>query len=342
MNIVCLTRTDPPDVLIEMTKPKNGRRVQVISSILHAMRMRHVARVPFWRPGLLPAVMHKRLARTGCSVVWHSPLPESLFITDDPARGLGRKRILVSYDTSPLHEGKVGDGTLALPILFNPALLDMRSYALADELAIRRDRPIKIIFAGNCDPKAYDSPEISRRYGLLSRHKLHEMVTGSFADALYVPETFEQLMSAAAVGDLRRRFVWVDTRRFSIPMSSWLQVMSMSEYFFCAPGVAYPYCHNFNESAACGCVPILQYREWLHPRLEHGRNCLSFTSLSDLAGLVPDILGGGGDPSWPERSAAIIDYHRNHLSLDVCMRRIREFVADPTRQTMTWIMAGKD
>lgn len=342
MNMACPARADPPDVLIEMAKPKNGRRVQVISAILHAMCMRHVARVPFWRPGLLPAVMRKRLARTGCRVVWRSPWPTLLYITDDQARGQGCKRILVSYDTSALHEGKVDDGTLALPILFNPSLLDIPSYALADDLATRSDRPIKIIFAGNCDPKAYDSPEFSRRYGLLSRHRLHEMVTRTFSDVMYVPESFEQLTGAAAAGDLRRRFVWIDTQRFSIPMSSWLQVMSMSQYFFCAPGVVYPYCHNFNESAACGCVPILQYGEWLHPSLEHGRNCLSFASPQDLVRLIPEILEGGGDPSWPERSAAIVDYHRNHLSLEVCMQRIREFVADPARQTMTWIMAGKD
>lgn len=329
------------DVLIELKTPKNGRRVQVISAVLQAMHLSHVARVPFWRPGLLPSVMRKRLAKTGCRVVWRGTGREKLLITDDPGTGRGTKRIVISYDTRVLREGRVAVGDLALPIMFNPSLLNPEAYRLAAALAERKERPIKVIFAGNCDPKAYDEPEIASRYGLFSRHRLHRFVWEAMAGQMYFPESYEQLIGKAAAGELRDRFVWVDTARFSIPMTEWLQVMSMSQYFFCAPGVAYPYCHNFNESAACGCVPILQYGDWLFPHLESGVNCFGFATTDGLAALLGSLLSGEHDNRWAARSAAIVAYHCAYLSLDSCMRQLREFLADDERSTMTWIMAGK-
>lgn len=331
-----------PEVLIEITKPKNGRRVQLLSAILSTMNMRHAVRIPFWRPGLLPGAMHRRLAKTNCPIVWRSPPPERLYVTDSPNKGVGQKRIILSYDTKSLFEGNPDQGALVLPIMFNPSLLNPAGYAEAERLSANTERPIKIIFAGNCDPKAYDAKLLADRYGLLSRHRLHMAVKQMFGDAIFVPTSFGHLLEAARSGELWDRFVWIDTSQFSVPMSAWLETLSMSQYFFCAPGVAYPYCHNFNESIACGCVPILQYDKWIFPRLAHAANCFAFDGLDDLRELVNGLFSGAHDARWSEMSRAIVGYHQTHLSFAFCMSQIQAFIDDPGRQEMTWIMAGKE
>lgn len=329
------------DVLIEIAQPKNGRRVQSISSVLYAMGLEHAARIPFWRPGLLSRAMRKRLVKTACSVVYFSGEPRRLLITDQAGKNASAKKISVSYDVAALRGSQLPDDAMVLPIMFNPSLLTRDAYAKAEQLATRTDRPIKMLFAGNCDPGTYGGRSMEQKYGLLNRHRLHELSKELLGDRMFFPENYAQLREAAQDGSLRDRFVWVDTNRFAIPMQDWLTVLSMSEYFFCAPGVVYPYCHNFNESAACGCVPVLQYSDWLIPPLRDGVHCVAFDSESALLSKVSGLLAGDCDARWSEMSSAIRKYHQDYLSLDACMQQIADFISDPDRKTMTWFMAGK-
>lgn len=289
----------------------------------------------------MSGAMRKRLAKTACPVVYLSGEPTKLLISDQPGRKTGAKKILVSYDVAALRGSSLPDAAMVVPIMFNPSLLTREAYEKAEQFATRTDRPIKMLFAGNCDPGTYGGRLMEQKYGLFNRYRLLELSRELLGERMFFPENYAQLKAAAQDGSLTDRFVWVDTNRFAIPMQDWLSVLSMTEYFFCAPGVAYPYCHNFNESAACGCVPVLQYSDWLMPALTDGEHCVAFDSESTLRARVSGLLSGERDAQWGAMSSSIRKYHRDYLGLDVCMRQIADFVTDPDRKTMTWFMAGK-
>ena len=141
-------------------------------------------------------------------------------------------------------------------------------------------------------------------------------------------------------GSLREKLVWIDTEKFRIPQGEWLQLLSKARYFFCTPGVHYPYCQNLNEATACGTVPFLQYPGFYRPMLETDSTCIAFREISEIETLLINALSEDNS-HWQKLSSSVAQWHHNHMSLDYARDTIRAFLQNPEVKTMTWIMAGK-
>ena len=94
------------------------------------------------------------------------------------------------------------------------------------------------------------------------------------------------------------------------------RLLSSSGFFVAAPGGAFPLAHNLADAMVHGCVPILEYPEYLNPALKHGSNCLAFRGPESLSRTLEKAL------SMPPREIAamrqsVLDYARRHLEIGV-------------------------
>ena len=82
-----------------------------------------------------------------------------------------------------------------------------------------------------------------------------------------------------------------------------------------------PMCHNVVEAMAVGTIPLIDYPEWLHPRLEHLTNCIAFDGKEDLVAKMRLAL------SMPtskvaEMRANVAAYYSAYLQPEVAVERI--------------------
>ncbi len=311
----------------------------MISRVLGQMDCPHDLIVP---PGKL--IWGKTLERmpfdqTLCRPLWRGQGNYGLTFTERTKCPTARKHIQVRYDAMKpdLEEGN----DLFLPLLFHPRLLDHAHYLEAEELSGSTDRPIGILFAGNCDRETYDKARIRRNFGLMNRFEIYRAVMEAPGDSVWMPESRTTFETALAAGELRSKLVWIDTKRFRIDRSEWLSVLAKTRYFLCTPGVHYPFCHNLNEAMACGTVPILEYPHFYRPSLSDGLNCVGFSGAGELTSKICEIAAEDPADFWRGRSRAARDYHENNLSLTSLINRLEAFAADKESQRMIWHMAGK-
>lgn len=327
-------------IAIDIRSKRNLRRIVTISKILAAMKLRHSIRVSFFN-WIKP---HEWLSDALNSPFAHMALrltnETDLLITD---RGDGRKsqKILrIAYDADQLSRSELGDD-LFLPLLFHPKLIDREAYDLADKIAVSDDRPIGLLFAGNCDPDVYDSARIGKRYKLLNRIEIMRLTLGLEPKLIFSPNSLEEFKTAMRKGELRRKLVWINTKRFRLPASEWLDLLGKARFFLATPGVRYPYCHNLCEAAACGTVPVLQFPHFYRPALKPGRDCITFDSNEDFARVIDGVLKTSVE-DWRQLSRAARDYHSQYLSLNALRDSLESFLAASDKMILVWHMAGKD
>lgn len=337
-----ISGSDPDlSVTVLMPSSRNGRRFALVSNVLSQMGIHHNAVFPVFRRLKLKGLERAAANSRFCHLRWKVPKKSNVLITDLNKENRHGKTIRISYDFKSHLFGKRRDDTLFLPILFHPNLLDHKSYEQAEELSQYRDRDIGVLFAGNCDQKTYDNDRISEQFGLANRHELYQAALKLPSDMTYFPKTREEFEDALAKGQLKNKFVWIDTELFRVPQNKWLALVASARYFFCTPGVHYPYCQNLNEAMACGTVPVLQYPQYYLPPLADGENCMVFDTSKAIEATLRQVLDPERESQWLTRSAAAKAWHEAHLSLNVACLRLAEFLEDPKREEMTWILAGK-
>jgi len=330
-----------PSVTVLMSSSRNGRRFALVSNVLSQMGIHHNAVFPVFRRLKLRGLERAAANSRFCHLRWKVPKSSNVLITDLNKENRHGKTIRISYDFKSHLFGEQVENSLFLPILFHPNLLNHKSYEQAEELSQYKDRDIGVLFAGNCDRKTYDNDRIAEQFGLANRHELYQAALKLPQDMMFFPKTKEAFEEALAEGQLKDKFVWIDTNLFRVPQSKWLALVASARYFFCTPGVHYPYCQNLNEAMACGTVPILQYPQYYLPPLADGENCMVFRTRDALEAVLQQGLDPKRESQWLTRSAAAKAWHEAHLSLNVACSRLAEFFDDPERQEMTWVLAGK-
>lgn len=327
-------------ITLHMPSSRNGRRFALVSMLLSQMQLDHEAVFPPLRRMRLRGLEAKAVQSPHCHLRWRMARHPDVLISDQGSRNRSGKTIHISYEfMNHLRSGNEAD-TLFLPILFHPNLLNKSFYDMAGSLSQSTDRPIGILFAGNCDPKTYDNIRIKTQYGLANRHELFQHVQSMPPELIFMAQSKEAFETALKQGALKDKFVWIDTEKFRIPQSEWLPLLAKARYFFCTPGVHYPYCQNLNEAAACGAVPILQYPDFYRPGLKHEKDCIAFADPDEIMAITKTLLAEG-NADWVPRSKAVIKWHQDHLSLDHACNQIRSFLENPNQKTMTWVLAGK-
>lgn len=251
------------------------------------------------------------------------------------------KKLILSFDTNAYLAGETIQPAFFHPILFHPDLISEQAYEQAAALADGKDRRIGILFAGNCDPRVYDTPGIGEQYGVMNRIEIEGMVNRLPPETVFKPRSEAELIEQLETGGLTDRLVWIDTKHLRIPQDQWLAFIAQARFFLATPGVEYPYCQNLNEAAACGAVPLLEFPNAYQPALRDGTNCLTFDDFESFAATVKNAVETR-KTDWLAMSNAAIGYHQTHLSLAALQKRLRLFLEDPEQTSQTWVMAGKE
>ena len=324
---------------------RNGRRFAVVSKVLSAAGIRHRAIFPLLRSMRLGKLERSVLDSGYCETGWRMPKDVSLLVTDQPeAASKAQKVIEISYDLASAAGRQLSADEIYHPILFHPDQITKEAYARAEVLSGNRNRPLPLLFAGNCDPATYDTPDMGKAFGLLNRHQLHQLARRLPPELAVFPQTPEELKSlvsqATESGKPLKKLVWIDTQQFRIPAAQWLDLVVKANFFLCTPGVRYPWCQNLNEAMACGTVPVLQYPHLYNPALTDGSDCLAFTDATDFEAAVRKALAMAESKVKPLSKAAH-EYHADHLSLARLVSAIQDFAEDPERRKLTWYLAGK-
>jgi hypothetical protein len=334
-----MTRSASERAAIDLRSGRNVRRAVMISNTLAAMSLPHDLVLPLAKFVRRKALAKLPIDRRFCRLRWRRNGPYRIVFSDREADGDEAKHVLVCYDAEKAQLGEESD--LFLPLLFHPNLLTGDHYREAENLAKSNNRPIGILFAGNCDRETYDKARIGRNFGLMNRFEIYRAAIESPGDRVWIPESREGFETRLAAGELRSKLVWIDTKRFRISRSEWLSLLAKARYFLCTTGVHYPFCHNLNEAMACGTVPVLEYPYLYHPPLSDGLDCIQFSGAQELLAKIREALAEDRLVHWQKRSEAASHYHEQHLSLGSLIGKLEAFLADHARKKLVWHMAGK-
>ncbi len=176
------------------------------------------------------------------------------------------------------------------PILFpypvHPVHSNPDKQATVDEL---RDSPKKIRLFFSGDMKGYNKSHVNYPEPKLPRLEVINTILESLPNnLLHVKDS----QSAATLfsGPYSQNCAIIDTSMTWIDDRYWLDYLAKSDFFLAPPGIIMPMCHNIIEAMSVGAIPVTNYPEWFHPKLEHLKNCIAFSDKADLVEKVKLVL----------------------------------------------------
>lgn len=210
----------------------------------------------------------------------------SVLLCDDPANPLMRlnwRHILQLEFNLSQPRSKYPDA-LHIPYPDRSA-----GYLLPQLIACRQNpKTIRSFFSGSY--RGYKNRPVGRFLNLLERAEVTQLYRDcEFVQGLNSLAELEQKLVPVPHIDLSPGMYFVDTDKFRVPQADWFRVLSQVDVFLCPPGIDHPISHNLVEALAVGAIPLLNYPEWLHPRLEDGINCFVFKSAGDLQAKLMQI-----------------------------------------------------
>jgi glycosyltransferase involved in cell wall biosynthesis len=178
------------------------------------------------------------------------------------------------------------DDELAFPVFVHPQITTKTKLPVSYE--VEAERPARIFFGGNTEQGKYDKDVIREVYGMLSRHEmLTETIAAMSPEMIHRPKDAAEWLASPHF----HPFVLCETQHCKIPQERWLEALAKADFFLACPGVGMPLCHNVTEALAAGCIPILQYADYLPPPLENGVNCLAISDAAGLRNAISSSLG---------------------------------------------------
>lgn len=174
---------------------------------------------------------------------------------------------------------------IAFPVFVHPRLANKVPDPHSADLDAKRQA--RMFFGGRTSEGAYDKGVMASVYHVLSRRKMLETACSVLPpEDILKPANGEEWLDSSNFHPL----VIFETQFQRIPHDRWLEALSKADFFLACPGVDMPSCHNLIESMATSTIPILQYAEYLTPRLEDGVNCLAFHDEESLRQAVDRAL----------------------------------------------------
>ena len=134
------------------------------------------------------------------------------------------------------------------------------------------------------------APELIRDYfGLLPRSEVFSHLSSGTFDWVRPVDyaTLERLLAEPVDHPFA---CLIDSRTCWIPADQWLRVLSSFDFFIATPGVSMPHSHNMIEAMSVGTIPVTQYGRYLYPPLTNGSDCLVFTDMNDLDGILEKLM----------------------------------------------------
>jgi hypothetical protein len=177
-------------------------------------------------------------------------------------------------------------------------------------------RTTRVLFAGNTDPRLYDSDLWRARkaqYGIeLTRVEAVNLLQERLADdQLLVADWDADDLPRLFDGSSRDKLFMARWNAYRGP--EWPRALGAAEFFLALPGVSMPMCHNIIEAMAAGSIPITNYPSWFLPGLVDGQDCLTFTDAASLAAAVERALTMPSTEVQRLR-AGVLRYYDRHLA----------------------------
>lgn len=192
---------------------------------------------------------------------------------DAPVPPNAKRVVRVSYE----HRLCRADDDMAFPVFVHPQLAAKAE--LPVPVDVEAKRPARIFFGGNTEQGKYDMDVIRETYHMLSRREmLTEAIASMKPEMIHRPQNAAEWLASPEF----HPFVLCETQHCRIPQERWLEALSKADFFLACPGVGMPLCHNLIEALAAGCIPILQYADYLPPPLTDRMNCLAFRDAAEL------------------------------------------------------------
>ena len=249
-----------------------------------------------------------------------------------PMIGKWRRTVLLNPDVfSSVKEPE----HLILPFSLSPDKLlnaDLSQFESLRSL----NRQKRIVFSGNLDPEQYDHPILSKRFNLLSRKKIFDILSKELTEeeVLVVDNEQTLLRAQAPTSDnvlIWYRWSWTPSSSENLDLridnKDWFNFISKSDFWLATPGVRMPLCFNVIEAMAVGTIPILEYADAFDPELEDGKNCLCFKGSDGLISAVRRALSMGLEERENIKKG-VIDYYEKHLALGKLVERVESYDSD--------------
>jgi hypothetical protein len=227
-----------------------------------------------------------------------------------------KKSIRIRYDISSALEQN--QRPIIMPYPMSP---EMNLCKKQDSVKIFRDneRSFRIFFSG--DVQTYHA-NLSKLYkDKLTRLEAIEAIRYDLDDEHKACVTNEKEFDSLFDGQYRDKFILVDTDKIRIKPEYWLDTVSRSDFFLCAPGDFMPVCHNAIEAMAVGTIPIINYPEWFTPPLTHMENAILFSDRKDLIEKIKYVLEMDRE-TITELKNNVINYYEDHLDLKKFINRV--------------------
>lgn len=194
-------------------------------------------------------------------------------------------------------------------------------------------KTMRLFFAGAWI--GYKQQEVGRFLGKMERA---EIVAAFRNFPATVTLDSREMLEAVLAGEQLSPcgYYFIDTQRFRVPQAEWFRVLSHTHAFLAPPGIHHPLSHNIVEALAVGSVPVTNYPEWFHPRLQDGQNCLTFTNELELLRLLQEIQALDVETLTALGKNALA-YYDTHLDPELSRREVEKRlleIANHTHLTM--------
>lgn len=208
-----------------------------------------------------------------------------------------------------------------LPFPMHPLQVINYSTDAIKELRSSR-RNLKLFFAGNADENQYARKSLENQYSVIPRFHCLRFIIEKFKKEKIINFVTDQRALYRLLENVERHAIVISEVRTE--EKDWLKFLSCADFFFAAPGVEHPWCHNSIEAMAVGAIPILQYPDLFYPALEPMKNCLYYSSLNELEKVVQQALCMGNDEVCRMREN-VVSYFDGYLSPEKLVNSIIAF-----------------
>lgn len=146
------------------------------------------------------------------------------------------------------------------------------------EIENNSKRKKSILAIGNFDPKIYNEINKEKKFAVISRVDIDNFLKEK--PFYLAPATIEEFRN----NSIGHQVIIIKTSNFSVPMHILRDTISKFDFYFALPGSIMPFAHNIIEAMSVGTIPFLEetYARLFRPRLEHGKNAITFDGYSDL------------------------------------------------------------
>ena len=178
-----------------------------------------------------------------------------------------------------------------------------------------KERKIRVFYVGNLKEQDYSNKLVSELFDCIPRNTIfkHLKKSSFYLEPPYrLTEVFGRSFNGLLI---------INRNNLNIPPDRLLELLNECDFILCPPGVVMPLTHFIIEGMSMGCIPVVQWGNYMSPPLEHLKNCVSFFSLSELDQRINEVMYMDRDHLMRMRNN-VIEYYNKYLAPKRVVERI--------------------